>query len=121
MSRRVRIVPISGCLLPLPVRGNVHDGQLGALLQRVAPAAHTGDTERARGVVDGDQRIPLPNDKWSRGIYAQSHLLARSVERITVAERDYAQRVARSWRRREKVPVRYRRIEIREFILWYEL
>jgi len=99
----------------------MHDDQLGALLQRVAPAAHTCDTERTRWVVDGDQRIPLPDDKRARGIYAKSHLLARRVERITVAERDYAQGVARSWRWREKVPVRYRRIEIGKFILRNEL
>lgn len=121
VSRRVRVVPISGCLLPLFERRDVHDGQLGALFQRFAPVAHPCDTECTGGIVDGYERIPLPHDEWARRVYAKSHLLARGVESVTVAERDNAQRVARSWGWREKVPVRYVWIEISEFILWCKL
>ena len=121
VGRRVRIVPISWRLLPLLERCDVHDGQLGTLLQRFTPVAHPRDTECTSGVVDSDERIPLSHHKWARRVYAKSHLLARRVERVTVAERDHAQRVARSWRWRKKVPVGYLRAEIREFILRCEL
>ena len=121
VSRRVRIVPISWRLLPLLERRDVHDGQLRTFLQRFTPVAHSRDTECTSGVVDSDERIPLSHDKWARRVYAKSHLLARRVERVTVAERDYAQRVARSWRWREKVPICYLGVEICEFILRCEL
>jgi len=117
VSRRVRIIPISWRIITLLIRRDVHNSQLGTLLQRVAPIAHPCDTKRTRGVVDSDESIPLPYDKWARRVYAESHLLARSVERVAVAKRDDAQRVAHSWVRREKMPVRYWGIKICEFIL----
>ena len=121
VSRRVRIVPISWRLLPFLVRRDVHDGQLGTFLQRVAPVAHPRDSECTSRVVDSDERIPLSHDKWARRVYAKSQLLTRRVERVTVAERDYAQRVACSWRWRKKVPVCYLGVKICEFILRCEL
>lgn len=121
MSRRIRVLPISRRIVTLFIRRDVHDDQLGTLLQRITPIAHPCDTKRTRGVVDSDECIPLPYDKWARRVYAKSHLLARCVERVAVAERDDAQRVANPWVRREKVPVCYWGVKICEFILRREL
>ena len=121
VSHRVRVVPILWRIVTLLVRCNVHYGQLGTLLQRVAPTAHPCDTKCTRGVVDSDERIPLPHDKWARWVYPKSHLLARRVESVTVAERDDPQRVAHALVWREKMPVRYWGVKICVFILRREL
>ena len=121
MSRRVRVIPIYRRIITLLIRRDVDNDQLGTLLQRVAPTAHPRDAKRTRGVVDSDECIPLPYDKWARRVYAKSHLLARCIERVAVAKRDDAQRVAHSWVRRQKVPVRYWGVKICEFILRREL
>lgn len=121
MSRRIRVIPIYRRIVTLLIRRDVHNGQLRTLLQRVAPTTHPCDTKRTRGVVDSDERIPLPHDKRARRVYAKSHLLARRIERVTVAKRDDAQRVAHTRVWREKMPVRYWRVKICEFILQREL
>jgi hypothetical protein len=121
VSRCVRVIPIFWRIVALLIRRDVHNGQLGTLLQRVAPTAHPSDTKRTRGVVDSDERIPLPYDKRARRVYAKSYLFARCVERVTVAKRNDSQRVAHSWVRRENVPVRYWGVKICEFILRREL
>ena len=121
MSRRVRIVPIFWRIVTLLVRRDVYNGQLRTLLQRVAPIVHPRDTKRTRGVVDSDECVPLSHDKRARRVDAESHLLARCVERVAVAKRDDAQRVAHPLVRREEVPVRYWGVEICEFILRCEV
>jgi hypothetical protein len=121
VSRRVRVIPIFWRIVTLFIRRDVHNGQLGTLLQRIAPTAHPCDIKRTRGVVDSDERIPLPYDKWARRVYSKSHLLARCVERVAVAKRDDSQRVAYSWVWGEKVSVRYWGVKICEFILRGEL
>ena len=98
LQRTTRTLSIlSSRMLSFLKRSDMDDNELRALLERIAPVAHTRDSKRARWVVDSDKRVPLTHDEWTRWVNTEAHLLAGRVERVTVTERDDAQRITRAW------------------------
>lgn len=93
MCTRVNIIPVPRLCLALLVRRNVLHDELRTALERVLKLVHPRDAVLARGVVDCDQRVPLQDHKRKAGVYPETHLLARRVERIAVAQRNDTERV----------------------------
>lgn len=54
------------------------------------------ETERARGVVDSDEALPLANSEWKRWIKPETNCFALRVESVEIDVRDTSQRGAGS-------------------------